>query len=93
MILAVLERPELPHALAGFTVSKRIGNAVTRNLIRRRLRMIAREAFPHFLARVFVVTIARHTAAAAPYDELRREWRKLARRARLLPPPDSSPSS
>lgn len=84
LILAIRPRPESAHAHAGFTTTKRIGNAVTRNLVRRRLRMIVRNAFPRISATHDIVTIAKFPAVKASFAELESEWEKLAHRAGLF---------
>lgn len=89
LILAVAPLPGEARARFGFTVSKRVGNAVTRNLIRRRLSAIAARSAGQIQKPCLIVTVARHTAAAAAYSELEAEWLKLTRRAGLLPPPRS----
>lgn len=84
LILGVLPGQPGTPPVAGFTLTKRTGNAVIRNLVRRRLRMIVREALPEIPGAWLLVTVARHSAATADYAALRQEWRKLARRAGLF---------
>ncbi len=66
----------------GFTVSKRIGNAVVRNRVKRRLREIARAALPlHGTPGADHVLIARDGIAEAPFADLsERVVKALARR-------------
>ena len=40
------QAPPRPAARVGFTVSRKVGNAVERNRVRRRLREIARQVIP-----------------------------------------------
>ena len=86
LILAALPLPDEPHARFGFTVTKRIGNAVVRNKVRRRLASITAGALPHITSPHLIVTIPRYGAVRAEYETLKAEWIKLARRATLLPP-------
>ena len=66
--------------LVGFVVSKAVGGAVTRNLVKRRLRHLARERTRSLPARGMLVVRALPAAANASYDELARELdRCLAR--------------
>ena len=65
-----------------YAVSKRVGKAVVRNKVRRRLRealrsLPVREGFD-------IVVTVRPEAASAAYQELRAELALLLRRARLL---------
>lgn len=98
LILAVRLRPDRGRSHFGFTTTRRIGNAVKRNLVRRRLRMIAREHSPLITLTHDVVTIARHTAVRAEFEALRQDWIRLATRAGLLtaemkPPVMASPKA
>lgn len=86
LILATLPLAGEPQSRFGFTVTRRVGNAVARNLLRRRLSAIIAAQAPAVTVPYLVVTIPRHGAAGAEYSTLEREWIKLARRARLLPP-------
>ena len=66
----------------GFIVSKQVGNAVTRNTVRRRLKSVCAEALPQVRPGADVVIRALPAAATAPYSELRAEvLRCLSRKA------------
>ena len=69
---------------AGFVTSGRLGGAVVRNRVRRRLREIVRRHQHELRQDVWFVIIARHEAATASYDALEDEWLRLARRASIL---------
>jgi ribonuclease P protein component len=69
---------------AGFVTSKRIGSAVVRNRVRRRLREIVRKHQPDLRENLRMVTIARPMAARATFRELEDEWLRLAKRASIL---------
>jgi len=73
-------------AKAGIITSKRVGGAVVRNRVRRRLRELVRHTRAHFLPGCLIVVIAKPAAAAASFEELREEWLLLARRLSILPP-------
>ncbi len=88
MIVGVLESESEPAApfSAGFVTSKRVGGAVVRNRVRRRLREIVRR-HQHALRRgIWLVVIARPPAARATYRALEDEWLRLAKRAFILAP-------
>jgi ribonuclease P protein component len=69
---------------AGFVTSGRIGGAVVRNRVRRRLREIVRRHQYELRQGFWFVVIARHEAATATYVALEDEWLRLARRASIL---------
>ena len=69
---------------AGFITSRRIGSAVMRNRVRRRLREIVRRHQHELIAGVWIVTIARAAAVGATYQQLEDEWLRLAKRAFIL---------
>lgn len=68
----------------GFSTGKRVGGAVTRNAVRRRLREAARNARPHIREGWDIMLIARPPSAAARTGELHAAIVDLARRAGLL---------
>jgi ribonuclease P protein component len=57
----------------GFVVSKAVGNAVQRNLVKRRLRAAIRARVTHLPARTRAVVRALPGAASAPYADLERD--------------------
>jgi len=68
----------------GFVTARRIGGAVVRNRVRRRLREIVRRRQHELISSVWIVVIARQAAAAADSTMLAKEWLKLAQRAGVL---------
>ncbi|MDQ0190951.1 ribonuclease P protein component [Alicyclobacillus cycloheptanicus] len=70
---------------AGFSVSKKVGNAVTRNLMKRRLRACFDE-FQGALADVPVdfVVVCRPAASEATYQELLADLVKLLRKGKFM---------
>ena len=69
---------------AGFITSRRIGSAVVRNRVRRRLREIVRRHQHDLREGIWIVLVARKDAATAGYHALEHEWLRLARRASIL---------
>ena len=80
----------LPNGLArsrfGFSVSRRVGNAVVRNRLKRRLREIVRLQREGIAVGWDVVFIARPPIARADYCEIERAVGRLLRQAGLILP-------
>jgi len=72
------------HNRYGFITSKRIGNAVTRNRIRRQLRECVRLLHPHLVTGYDLVWIARDSIVEQPYQDIFRTVTELCERAGLL---------
>ncbi|NBV86792.1 MAG: ribonuclease P protein component [Verrucomicrobia bacterium] len=68
----------------GVVTSRKVGGAVIRNKVRRRIRHIQQACLPVVKGTFWCVTVARFRAASATFSELEAEWRKLARRAGVL---------
>jgi len=68
----------------GFVTSRRLGSAVVRNRVRRRLREIVRQHQHDLRQGFWIVLIAKSDAANATYRALEDEWLRLARRASIL---------
>jgi ribonuclease P protein component len=84
LILNVMPVEDYGPWRAGFVTSGRLGGAVVRNRVRRRLREIVRRHQHELRQGVWFVIIARHEAATASYGALEDEWLRLARRASIL---------
>ena len=70
----------------GYTVTKKLGGAVVRNRIRRRLRAAAREIFPlHGRAGFDYVLIARSAAQSRPYDTILDDMKRALLRLSRAP--------
>ena len=73
----------------GFSVSKKIGNAVTRNRVRRRMREAVRMRIPYLHHGYYLIFIARHAVAEADFHAIDASVDKLLRRAGLYKRDDS----
>ncbi len=71
---------------AGFITARQLGNAVTRNRIRRRLREVVWRHQHEMRGKFWMVIIARTAARDASYQALEDEWLRLAKRASILTP-------
>lgn len=75
-------RPEGQGVRTGFTVTKKTGNSVVRNRIRRRLRAAVAESIGEYGAQGWdFVVIGRATALDAPYEIILRDLRYALRKA------------
>lgn len=86
LVLSSLEKPDLPHHKVGIIVTKKVGNAVVRNHLRRRIHAIITKHLSEIPGRRYIVTILRWRATDATFQELEKDWLKQARRLGLLPP-------
>jgi ribonuclease P protein component len=77
-------RTDPPLTRCGFVVSRRVGKAVERNRVKRRLREILRRRLPAMASGWDLVFSARPTAASTPYARLAEAIDDLLRRAELL---------
>jgi ribonuclease P protein component len=82
-LLVLVARPNaLDTTRYGFSVGRRVGKAVVRNRVKRRLREVVRPA--NVRQGWDLVVIARQGASTADYSELERSMKSLLGRARLL---------
>ncbi|QMW23323.1 ribonuclease P protein component [Sandaracinobacteroides saxicola] len=81
-VLLVHPRGTSEPMRVGLTVTKKLGNAVVRNRIKRRLRALTREILPvSGVAHADHVLIARDAALTASFDSLRATLEKALARA------------
>ena len=83
MVLSVLAS-EGGAARVGIITSRRVGGAVQRVGVRRRLRELVRAERPRLAGGQWFVLVARAKAVEAEFSALRAEWLQLAARAGLL---------
>jgi len=78
----------LPAIRVGFTVSRKVGNAVIRNRVRRRLREAARQVIPgQARPDLDYVLVGRQAAIARDFAALRQELFEALKRLRALATP------
>lgn len=84
LTLAVLDVRQPDAFRTGVITSRKIGRAVVRNRVRRRLREIVRRHQHEVARNKWIVIIARRGGASATYRQLEDEWLRLAKRASIL---------
>ncbi|WP_083912923.1 ribonuclease P protein component [Rubritalea marina] len=84
LVVSVLESDELEHFKYGLITTKKIGKAHQRNYLRRVVRSIMSDHGGQVIGNRYVVTILRWRAPEATYEQLEREWLKLARKLGAL---------
>jgi ribonuclease P protein component len=85
LVLQALPRGDTAPARIGFTVTKKIGNAVVRNRTRRRLKEAARlELANDALVGVDLVLIGREATRGRDFRELRDDLRRALRKTGLV---------
>lgn len=87
LVLATVEAESLSEQKFAFITSKKVSKkAVTRNLIRRRLRNILSLHGEHIVRPRYLVTIARYNSSLASPAELEKDWLSIARKLHIIPP-------
>jgi ribonuclease P protein component len=83
VVVHVLKAPEAPRQI-GFSVGKKVGNAVVRNQVKRRLREAARARLPQLPQGFSAVVVARSKAAGVDQSRLAAALDAALTRAGLL---------
>lgn len=84
VVLYLVKTNDPAMRMAGFSVSKKIGNAVVRNGVKRRMRESYRAVLGALPKGYMAVFIARRSAAEADYDSIQAGVRGVLTRAGLL---------
>ena len=79
-------RNRIGHNRVGVTVSKKLGHAVVRNRVRRRLREVYRLNEERFQPGWDIDVVARTRAVNAPFAQLTKAYLSLAEKAGILVP-------
>ena len=91
MVLCKLSGEQEQNRFA-FSVSKRVGNAVTRNRIKRYMREVVRQQLPQLHSGWDILLIARERAAHASYQEIEDAILNLLRQCHLRNSPAAQAS-
>jgi ribonuclease P protein component len=83
LVLNVRQVPDAGRR-CGFSVSKKVGKAVTRNQVKRRLRAAYRALLPELPRGYEAVVVARSSAATADYAALAGALRRAFQRAAMV---------
>ena len=75
---------KLPLPKVGFVVGKKVGKAVVRNKVKRRLREIFRALLPDVKRHTSYVVVARSNSSSASFDQLRQSLVALLLKADKL---------
>ena len=68
----------------GLAVTKKIGHAVVRNKIRRRLREVVKNQLPNLKQNYNIIVVAKDNITKAEFSELTSEFKKLTKKADLV---------
>jgi ribonuclease P protein component len=69
---------------SGFSVSKKIGGAVVRNKVRRRLKAALSSFLPKTKGHASIIFVARKGIELASYQEIEKQMKYLLKKAKLL---------
>lgn len=84
LVLYVLPRAEVEHFRVGISASKKIGNAVVRNHMRRVIKEIMRLHADRITEHVDLIFIVRKGAVDMDYDQLKKSVLHVCRKASIL---------
>lgn len=83
-VIYQLNKKEQTHFRVGISVSKKLGNAVTRNCLKRRIRHILMELDEQLIKEVDFIVIARQPIVQMSYQETKNSMLHVLKVATLL---------
>lgn len=83
-VVYFMDKPEQPHFRVGISVGKKVGNAVMRNYVKRRIRQSLLEYKPDLRMDVDFLVIARPQVSGLPMAEIKQQLGHVLRLAGLL---------
>jgi ribonuclease P protein component len=83
-VVYVMDQPEQVHFRVGLSVGKKIGNAVTRNRIKRLIRQVIFEFSPELNQHKDYIIIARMPVSDMGYEEVKKSLAHVLRKAKVL---------
>lgn len=93
-VLGVLADPALGDSIRfGVILTKKVGKAHERNLIRRRLKGLLSELGPLIAPGHWLVFVGRRASVDCSFAQLRHDWLRLARKAGILNAPPAVSTS
>ncbi|HLS67225.1 MAG TPA: ribonuclease P protein component [Pseudogracilibacillus sp.] len=78
------EKQDGNHFRVGISVGKKLGNAVTRNRLKRLIREAFRELEQNISPKVDIIIIARQNSVGLPYERVKKSIYHLLKRLRLI---------
>ena len=83
-VIYMIEKPEQKHFRVGISVGKKIGNAVARNWVKRRIRQSLTELKPQLKQDCDFIVIARQSAAGISTADAKKNLIHVLHLARVL---------
>jgi ribonuclease P protein component len=83
-VIYLMDKPEQKHFRVGLSVSKKLGNAVTRNRIKRYIREAIKEIKGNLYENKDFIVIARHPVSEMDFHEVKKSLLHVMKIAKLL---------